>query len=142
MSGSQLRAPTPVYTRSNSRAEHVGNGVELRLHEANVDAGGSREIAGDGQRARGEVDAGDAAAEPRERDGVGADMALEVHDVEAGEITEPGPVVGDDRAQPSGIGRETGEVVVAGARMHGHPRLPVAEVRRPVLVEMLDEPRS
>ena len=57
------------------------------------------EVARDRERARREVDAGDATAEPGERDGVGADVALEVHDVETGEVAEPRPVVRDDRAQ-------------------------------------------
>ncbi len=62
-------------------------------------------------------------------------MALEVHDVETGEISERGPVVRDDRTQPIGIRGQTGEVVVTRARVHRHPRLPVAQVRSPVLID-------
>jgi hypothetical protein len=69
-------------------------------------------------------------------------MALKVHDIETREITEPRLVVRDDRAQTGGVGRETGEVIVARRRVNGHPRLPIPEIGGAVVVEIVDEPRS
>ena len=122
-------------------AEHLGNRVQLRLHEADVGAARGREIAGHGERRRREVDAGDPPAEARQRERVGADVALHVHDVEAGEVAEPRRVVRDDAAEPLRIGSQAGEVVVVRRRVHRDARFPVAEIRGAVLVEVVDEMR-
>ena len=139
MSGSQLSAPTPVYTRSKSAPEHCGHRVELRLDVPDLGAGARGEVARDRQRAGREVHAGDRPAEPGERKRVGPDVALQVHDVEAGEVTEPRPVVVDDAAQLFAVGGEPREVVVVDAACTGHARLPVLQVRGAGLVQVSDE---
>jgi hypothetical protein len=62
--------------------------------------------------------------------------------VEAGRIAEPRTVVRDDPTEPLRIGGEAREVLRLRARVYRHPRVPVAKVLGPVLVEMVDEMRK
>ena len=72
-----------------------------------------RQAAGDVERRRREVESGDPGAQPCQRQRVGADVALQVHDVEAGDVAEPrqvephdaGDVRGSDVALEAVFGR-------------------------------------
>ena len=84
MSGSQQSAPIPVNTRSNAPAPStLGRVVDVGLDEVDVGAGRGGEPARLGERGRGEVEPGHPRAEPRQRDRVGADVALQVHAAQA-----------------------------------------------------------
>jgi hypothetical protein len=93
-------------------SEHVESRVHLRLDELHVALGLLGERSGLGQRRRREVEARHAGAEPSERDRVRADVALQVHALEAGDVAEQRQVEAHDVAEMAGIGPELLERVV------------------------------
>ena len=77
--GIQQSAPMPVNTRSNSPSgSTVGGVVDVGLDEVDARPELVAERLRLGDRGRAEVEPGHPRAEPRERDRVGADVALEV----------------------------------------------------------------
>ena len=100
MSGSQQIAPMPGVDEVEAlAAERVGRAVEIRLDELHLDADGRGQAPALLERGRGEVEPGHAGAEPRQRDGVGADVALQVHGVETRDVAEARTVEADDLAE-------------------------------------------
>src|SRR5690606_1374858 len=95
--------------------QRVGRVLGVRLDERRLEPAAVGEVTGDREAARGDVDAGDPGAEPREGEGVGADVALEVEDVEAvdaapGKVrSQEGDVLAGDAADPGRVGDEAGE---------------------------------
>lgn len=61
-------------------------------------------------------------------------MTLEMHDIEAREVTEAGNIELDDTADVVGI-VECREFVPIWSHMYGDPVLPVGEVRTALFVE-------
>ena len=116
-------------------AEHVRSVVELADDEGRTRAGGaSSEVRGGGDRTRREVVSGDGGgAESVERHGVGADVALQVDDVESGQGTERGAVELHHPADVLRIGERV-EVVAVRTGVDRHAILPVGEIGRPLLV--------
>ena len=90
-----------------------------------------REVATYGERARREVDAGDAAAEPGERH-VSVPM-WHWRCTTSSPVRSPrwGASHDDDIAQPVGLVHQPVERVAVGGRVHRHARLPVLQVRGP-----------
>ena len=64
-----------------------------------------------------------------ERDRVGADMTLHVHDVEAGQIAEVRRVATDDTTQSLRSAASSARPYPIATDMNGNARLPVPEVR-------------
>src|SRR5581483_6192362 len=104
----------------SGRVVHVGDDEFGTLGEARV----ARQPAGDVDRRRGEVDAGDRRASPRPRQGVGAEMALQVHELDA------------TRVDAELVALERPQVVTAAAE-----RAQVVEARRRVARGSLVPPR-
>jgi hypothetical protein len=67
--------------------------------EVDVGAGALGALAGVGQCGRGEVQAGHPSAQSRERQCVGADVALQVHTTLLGQIAHPWTVESDHATQ-------------------------------------------
>jgi hypothetical protein len=87
-------------------------GVQLGLHEAHLDAGPVGQAASLGQGGGREVQPGDPAAELGQRHRVGPDVALEVHDVEPGDVPEAGQVEAHHLRQEGVVRGELVDVVV------------------------------
>ena len=109
-------------------SEDGGRVVDLRRHEARLGAGlfGQQPCLLD-RRLR-EVETGDAGAEARQGDGVGADVALEVNGLEAPNVAEPRQVEADDLAQEPRFLGETRDRVLRRGRMRRHALVPVGAV--------------
>ncbi len=95
-----------------ARLEHRRGVHHVGVHEVHVGARDLSDPARLGQRGGGEVQPGHAGAEPRERDRVGTDVALEVHPAQAGQVAQPRYVEADDVTQMVGILGEPGDPVV------------------------------
>lgn len=81
-----------------------GDGVvDARLDEHGRALRARGQVAGAFDRGGGEVEAGDLDAQALERDGVGADVALQVHGLDAVQVTESVAVEGDDVGEPGRI---------------------------------------
>src|SRR5215813_2197268 len=119
MSGSQHSAPIPVYTRSkHSRPRTVtASYTWASTNRTSVPARPARLR----QRGGGEVQPGHAGAEAGQRDGVGADMALEVDAAQSADVTEQRQVEPHDLAEEGGVAGETLHRVVARGRVRPGP---------------------
>ena len=99
------------------------------LHERRLDArGASRACAPPRARARRGRAPVTRAPSRRERDGVGADVALEVDGVEPADVTEPRHVEAHDVAQERGIVGEARDAVVGRGDVRGDAIVPVRAV--------------
>ena len=81
-----------VHEVEGAVAEHVGGLVHVGVDELHGGPGRIRQPAGLGQGRGREVETGHVGAQARERDGVGADVALQVHAAQARHVTEQGQI--------------------------------------------------
>ena len=122
MSGSQPSTPREVYTTSNVALEVGRQVVQVRLDEARVgEAEVGRQLAGQADRGRREVGAGDRRPEPRPRQGVDAEVALQVEERPAVDVADRLDLV---VAQPDATLAEAGQVVEVAVLVDRRPRLP------------------
>ena len=110
--------------------QHVRGCIELGLDELDSSAGGRGEPARLGHRRGGEVQAGHRRAQPRQRQGVGADVALQMHPALAGEVTQARLVESHHVATERGIGDEAVERIARGGRVRRGPLVPERPVHR------------
>ena len=99
--------------------------VHVRLDEARVEPEVRRQLARERDRGRREVDAGDLRAEPRPRQRVEPEMALQVEQRLAGHVAEGRDLVGLD---PDAALAEAGDVVEVALGVQLRPRVPQALV--------------
>ncbi len=77
--------------------------MDVALDEVRAVAGASGQPSRRLERRRGEVEPGHSRAQPRQRHGVGADVALQVGATQPGEVTQPGQVEPYDVADERGV---------------------------------------
>jgi hypothetical protein len=70
-------------------AQHLGCVIEVRQHERHLNIGGGCETASLRERRLREVKPGHMRAQPRQRDRIGAYVALQMHAIEAADVAEP-----------------------------------------------------
>ncbi len=92
------------------------------------------ELASCSEGRRREVDAGDAPTQPCERERVRPEVALEMDDALAGQLTQSRGVEGHDVRERVGVVDEALEVVALRSRANGDAGLPVLKVRARVPV--------
>ncbi len=103
----------PVYTRSKRPSPSaVAASYSSDCTNVASTTGCCGQLACLDERRLGQVETGDGGAEPSERDGVRADVALQVHDVEPADVAESRQVEAHDVAQERRIVGEARHAVV------------------------------
>src|SRR4051794_2644355 len=103
--------------------------VQLALDELGLRVAPRGEVARDLERARREVVTGDARrTEARQRQRVGADVALQVQDVETAEVTQSVGINAHNAGEMRRVRDERGEVVSLRTNVNRDAGLPIAEV--------------
>jgi hypothetical protein len=128
------RADAGEHQVEHAGPQRVDGVVDVGADEVDVGTRAGGQTPGLGQRGGGEVEAGHPGTQPRQRDGVGADVALQVHPAYAGEVAQPRDVEPDDGAEVGGIGDEALDLVVPRRRVRGSPLVPAGAVDRAVVV--------
>ncbi len=109
-------------------AQGLDRGVHIGLDEVDFGTGLSGQCACLGQRLTGEVQARHVRAPSSQGDRVRADVALQVHSLESGDLPEQGNVEAHDIAEVCRILMEVLDLVAVGARVGGCPLVPRGEV--------------
>ena len=119
----------PVNTRSNCTPPRAdARVVDVGLDEGHVIPGFRDEGARLLDRSWGEVQAGHPGAQARKTDGVGADVALQVHAAQPANVAEPEPVEPHHLADESRVVDEPLHVVAGRHRVRWRPLIPVGAV--------------
>jgi len=116
------------------RTQHRHGVVDVRLHELDRRVGASGEQPGLLERCAGEVKAGHLGAEPGQRHGVGADVALQVDAAQSGDVAEQRQVEADHLAEVLRFGREPLDAVVGRRGVGRSPLVPVGAVHVEVVI--------
>ena len=106
------RADTGVHEIEVRRGQDVERVVDVRLHVLDGRARQFRQSPRLGNRRAGEIEAGHRRTQSGERDGVGTDVALQVHRSQAADVAEARQVEPDDVTEEVAISDEVVEGVV------------------------------
>ena len=127
------RADSRVHEIESVAAERLDGVVQVGRHVVDVGIAVGRQRASHLERRSAEVEAGHPGAETMERQGVGADVALQVHGIETADVTEEREVEAHHVGDPGGVTPVAVESVSIAHRVQRYPSIPVRPVERAVV---------